>query len=68
MPIIGRRIEQETTIDGLTMPQGSTASVFVHMIHRNPDIWKNPNEFDPERFLDQGYDPLTVPLANLTKG
>ena len=54
VPIIGRRVEQETTIDGLTMPQGSTAVVFVHLLHRNPDIWTNPNDFDPERFLDQG--------------
>ena len=53
VPIIGRRVEQETVIDGLTMPQGSTAIVFVHFLHRNPDVWKNPDQYDPDRFMDQ---------------
>lgn len=54
VPIIGRRLEQDTVIDGLAMPKGSTALVFVHMLHRNPDVWKNPEEYNPERFLEEG--------------
>jgi cytochrome P450 len=36
------------------MPVGSTAVVFVHLLHRNPAIWENPEKFDPERFLESG--------------
>jgi cytochrome P450 len=50
----GRKLEQDMTIDGLDMTKGSTAIVFVHMLHRNPTVWDNPEKYDPERFLDQG--------------
>ena len=51
----GRELEQDMTIDGLDMTKGSTAIVFVHMLHRNPTVWENPDEYNPERFLDQGW-------------
>ena len=45
---------QDTVIDGMDLPKGSSALVFVHMLHRNPDVWKNPEQYDPERFLENG--------------
>jgi len=25
----------------------------IHAIHMNPNVWKNPEDFNPSRFLDE---------------
>lgn len=32
------------------MPKGQDIIVSVYNIHRNPDVWDSPDEFQPERF------------------
>lgn len=32
------------------MPKGQDMIVSVYNIHRNPDVWEQPEEFLPERF------------------
>ncbi len=48
-----RELEQDEVIDGLAMEKGSTVGVLTHILHRNPKIWENPEQFAPERFLDK---------------
>lgn len=43
----------DTIIDGHEIPAGTTAMVNMWAICRDPEIWKNPQEFRPERFLDE---------------
>ncbi|KAK1408803.1 hypothetical protein QVD17_40861 [Tagetes erecta] len=43
----------DTIIDGHEIPAGTTAMVNMWAICRDPEIWKNPLEFRPERFLDE---------------
>lgn len=52
VPIIARRVEKDVMIDGQLLEKGSTATVFVHLLHRNPLYWEKPEEFIPERFLE----------------
>ncbi|KAJ2537471.1 hypothetical protein EV175_006712, partial [Coemansia sp. RSA 1933] len=33
------------------VPPGSEICISLYACHRNPRIWKNPNKFDPERFM-----------------
>ncbi|KAH7668429.1 Cytochrome P450 E-class group I protein [Dioscorea alata] len=40
-----------STIAGFYVPQGSRVFVNVWAIHRDPCLWENPLEFNPERFL-----------------
>lgn len=39
-------------VGGYTVPKGARVFVNVWAVHRDPSVWKNPLEFDPERFLE----------------
>merc|ERR1712062_848938 len=51
VPIIARKVQKDTIIDGQLLEAGSGATVFVHLLHRNPLYWEAPEVFMPERFL-----------------
>ena len=40
------------TIGGYTIPKGSRVFLNIWSIQRDPHIWDNPSEFQPERFLN----------------
>lgn len=44
---------EEDTYNGITLPKGSNLLFSIYEIHRHSDFWKQPNEFIPERFLDE---------------
>ncbi|XP_008792006.2 cytochrome P450 78A3-like [Phoenix dactylifera] len=46
----------ETLVDGHLVPAGTTAMVNMWAICRDPDVWKYPLEFRPERFLNKDGD------------
>ena len=54
--LIPHRPSETTVVSGFTIPKDSKILINVWAIHRNPDVWENPLEFDPNRFLDQSYD------------
>ena len=37
-------------IDGFKIPKGQRISLSPYFIHRNPEVWENPDEFIPQRF------------------
>lgn len=41
----------DTTIDGHHVPAGTTAMVNMWAITRDPQVWSDPLEFKPERFV-----------------
>lgn len=45
-----RQAFEDDEIDGYPIPKGSNIFVMSHVIHRHPDIWSRPEEFDPGRF------------------
>lgn len=47
---ISRQAVEDDEIDGWRIPKGSLVFVVVHSIHRHPDVWDRPEEFDPLRF------------------
>lgn len=51
VPAVSRMARADDEIDGIRIPAGSVTVVFPYLIHRNPDIWPNPEGFDPERFM-----------------
>ncbi|KAK7188535.1 cytochrome p450 family protein [Paraphaeosphaeria sporulosa] len=40
-----------TVIDGVRYPEGTNLGVSAYALQRNPHIWLNPNQFEPERWL-----------------
>ncbi|KAF8080158.1 hypothetical protein N665_0972s0019 [Sinapis alba] len=50
------RPSQTTVVNGFMIPKDSKIFINVWAIQRNPDVWENPLEFDPNRFLDKSYD------------
>ncbi|KAK8484470.1 hypothetical protein V6N11_012032 [Hibiscus sabdariffa] len=43
-------------VGGYTIPKGSRVFINVWAIHRDPSIWENPLEFNPDRFLNNHWD------------
>ena len=44
---------QDTQIAGYHVPAGTRLFTHVHAMGRSPPVWKNPLEFDPERFVNE---------------
>ncbi|KAK4004618.1 cytochrome P450 18a1 [Daphnia magna] len=40
-----------TTLNGFTIPKGTQVIPLIHAVHMNPALWKDPEVFNPERFL-----------------
>lgn len=45
-----RRSSKDIELDGHLIPKNTQLGIFIYVIHRHPDVWKNPDEFDPLRF------------------
>uniref|UniRef100_A0A6S8D9R5 Cytochrome P450 n=1 Tax=Aplanochytrium stocchinoi TaxID=215587 RepID=A0A6S8D9R5_9STRA len=44
---------KDTTILGYNVPKGTQVFLNYHSLHMNPKYWKKPEEFRPERFLEE---------------
>src|SRR5262249_61455330 len=47
---VSRTAIGEDRIGGVRVPAGSNISISTYMTHRNPNLWREPERFDPERF------------------
>ena len=61
VPVIGRQLQDDLLIDGENAPKGSTVIIFTYLLHRNETVWKNPELFLPERFLDNAVELDSAP-------
>ena len=42
-----------TTLNGLTIPKGTQVIPLIHAVHMDPTLWKDPEAFNPERFIGE---------------
>uniref|UniRef100_A0A023GID3 Putative cytochrome p450 cyp4/cyp19/cyp26 subfamily n=1 Tax=Amblyomma triste TaxID=251400 RepID=A0A023GID3_AMBTT len=53
VPITGRESVEDFKLGDSTIPKGSTIDVFIYALHRDPDVYPDPERFDPSRFFSE---------------
>jgi len=53
VPLAGRRLASELTVDGFTLAVGTDVTPAIWLLHTRPDLYPEPLAFRPERFLEQ---------------
>lgn len=54
--MLPHRANSNVKIGAYDIPKGSNVHVNVWAVARDPEVWKNPTEFRPERFLEEDVD------------
>ena len=52
-----RVTKSRVALTGVTLEPGTTVAGCIYLAHRRKDAFSDPEEFKPERFLDQHYSP-----------
>jgi cytochrome P450 len=50
--VVLRKLTEPVELGGYELPAGASAVPCIHLIHRDPEIYPEPDQFLPERFLD----------------
>lgn len=53
VPFIGRTLSEDIEIDKYKIPKGTMVTVGIYYLHRDPNVFPNPEKFDPDRFLTE---------------
>jgi cytochrome P450 family 135 len=53
VPLAGRRLTHDMEADGIRLPAGTDVTPAIWLTHTRPDLYPDPYEFRPERFLDR---------------
>lgn len=55
VPIIARQVQEDIKLKSgpWTIPKGSSVIVATYKLHRNPEIYPNPDVFNPDNFLPE---------------
>ena len=51
--LVARRLTEPVEIGGWQLPAGVTVAPSIFLMHRRPDVYPDPERFEPERFLEQ---------------
>ncbi|XP_069699717.1 cytochrome P450 4C1-like isoform X1 [Periplaneta americana] len=53
VPIFGRQLHSEAELGDFTVPAGCSVIMYIYNLHRNPEQFPNPENFDPDNFLPE---------------
>ncbi|XP_028600101.2 cytochrome P450 4V2-like [Podarcis muralis] len=53
VPLFARKLSEECYIRGFRVPKGVDALILPFALHRDPDVFPEPEEFRPERFFPE---------------
>lgn len=51
IPIVGRMLTKDRTIGGYDLKKGEIAIASIYLAHRRPEVYRDPDRFDPSRFV-----------------
>lgn len=51
IPAVSRTALKDVNVEGRLIPKGVTVLMPIVAMHRNPEIWEEPLEFKPERYV-----------------
>ncbi|UCD97551.1 MAG: cytochrome P450 [Chloroflexota bacterium] len=51
LPLTLRQAKEDDILEGYPIKANSGIFINIYSAHHNPDVWENPEGFDPERFL-----------------
>ena len=51
--LVIRKLTEPVELGGYELPAGASVNPCIHLIHRDPQIYPEPDRFLPERFLDE---------------
>ena len=56
-PVAMRRAIRPLNVRGLPIEAGARIAICMHLAHRRPDVFPEPDRFRPERFIEGDYKP-----------
>ncbi|KAH9523612.1 hypothetical protein Btru_040452 [Bulinus truncatus] len=64
LSVLTRECSKPTKLFNLDLPAKTAVVIPMYNLQRDPEFWKNPNEFNPDRFLEgspsyKAYNPFT---------
>jgi cytochrome P450 family 135 len=59
LSLVVRRLKEPMEIGGRPLPAGVTAAPCIYLVHRRPDVFRDPLAFRPERFLESSAGAYT---------
>ena len=58
LPDLARKLSQDAELMGCKLKAGTAVGAVAFLTHRDPEIYENPDEWIPERFLDHKFSPF----------
>ncbi|GFQ80848.1 cytochrome P450 4c3 [Trichonephila clavata] len=53
VPMVTRTLQEDCNICGYSIPKGSTCVILFYFLHKDKEVFPDPERFDPERFLPE---------------
>jgi cytochrome P450 len=50
-----RMANEDDEMDGFYIPANTMVAPMPYVIHRHPEVWQKPDQFDPERFVPERF-------------
>ncbi|MDP9187821.1 MAG: cytochrome P450 [Actinomycetota bacterium] len=52
VPVVARKVSRDVTLGPYAVPAGTVLMASIYLLHRDPLLFEDPDEFRPERFLE----------------